>query len=78
MRYFKYQYPDEKMFPVEVVMSEQEILHEYFPFWIDLIIRRFPDRHLELTFHELQKMAIDDWIVSHWAWEVNEDGSEKG
>lgn len=63
MRFFKYQYPGPDDQVVSVVISEDEIIKEYYPHWSSLMLKagRRPDF----------KSCIEDWITEHWAWEIS-------
>jgi hypothetical protein len=49
------------------VMSEDEILHQYWPYWYERMCKRYGKEHVDKNygFHE----CLDDWIVVNMAWE---------
>ena len=49
------------------VMSEDEILHEYWPHWYGMMCKKYGKEHVDknYSFHDW----LDDWIVVNWAWE---------
>jgi hypothetical protein len=48
-------------------MSEDEILHHYWPHWYQKMCAKFGKEHVDENygFHD----CLDDWIVVNWAWE---------
>ena len=75
MRYFCYnKYDPDSLLADETggyvkVMSEDEILHEYWPHWYQKMCSKFGKDHVDknYSFHD----CLDDWIVVNWAWESN-------
>lgn len=67
MKYYTWCYPDEKFGDVIVAMSEDDIIDEYWEYWSESMI--------ELGRHQFVsvKNCIDDWVVAHWAEEVDYD-----
>lgn len=68
MKIYKYNQPDSipPSFNIEVVMNEQEILNEYYSYWSTRMLK--VGRSPFIT----EQNCIQDWIVVHWAWEINE------
>jgi hypothetical protein len=50
----------------EIIMTEQEIIDEYFPTWKKLM-KKVHKEHLIS-----EDLCIDDWVVVHWASEVKD------
>lgn len=67
MRYFTYVEPGPNEEPVYTTLSEMEILRDYYPWW--------SERMREIGREHLISPAdcIDDWVVTHWAWESPND-----
>jgi hypothetical protein len=73
MRYFCYnEYDPESPLADEEggyvkVMSEDEILHEYWSHWYQQMCKKYGKEYVDETysFHD----CLDDWIVVNWAWE---------
>jgi hypothetical protein len=53
-----------------VTMSEDEIRAEYYPYWLTRMHAKYGEAVVQerYSFED----CLDDWIVSHWAWEVKE------
>lgn len=63
MKYYSYVEPDDsqEMSPVFVVMSEKEILAEYYDYWCSKM--REVGKEDEIS----EQRCIEDWCVIHWA-----------
>lgn len=66
MRYFKYYEPDENDNDVQIIMSEDEIISSYYPFWKEQAIRKHGE-NIDLSFDR----CLEEWICVHWAKEIN-------
>ena len=51
------------------VMSEDEILHQYWPYWYEQMCKKFGKEHVDQNYNSQD--CLDDWIVVNWAWESN-------
>lgn len=49
------------------VLSENDILHEYWPHWYQQMCKRFGKEHVDKNYSFQD--CLDDWIVVNWAWE---------
>lgn len=68
MNYYSYnEYSEED--PVVITKSEKEIIDEYYDFWYDRMCKKFGKEHVDANYTKYD--CIDDWVVIHWAWEVN-------
>ena len=56
--------PDDSV--VEVVLTEDEIISEYWEFWSRKMIEKYGQGHELIT----ASNCVDDWCVTHWAMEV--------
>lgn len=76
MRYYSYnEYDPESPLADEtggyvVTKSEDEIIKEYWPHWYEQMCKRYERSYVDETFSALD--CLDDWIVLHWAWLVEE------
>lgn len=68
MKKYKYVEPDENDQVKEVVLTEDEIIKEYWEFWSRKMTEKFGPDHEDIT----TENCIFDWLVSHWAVEVKE------
>ena len=50
-----------------VVMSEQEIIDEYYDYWYDAMCSKFGKEAVDKNY--CKDDCIDDWVVVNWAWE---------
>lgn len=63
MRHFIYVEPGVNDEPVEVTMSEKEILDSYWLYWCSQMELKYGKNHPLTT----QENCIEDWVVVHWA-----------
>ena len=68
MKRYKYVEPDENDQVKEVVLTEEDILNEYWEFWSRKMAEKFGNDHEDIT----EKNCISDWLTVHWAVEVKE------
>ena len=62
VKYYSYVEPvDDEMNPVFIVMSEKEILDEYYDYWCERM--RSVGKESEIS----KESCIYDWCVVHWA-----------
>lgn len=73
MRYFCYSEFDESE-AREVILSEKEILEEYWDYWYDRMCQKFGKPFVDANYGK--EDCLKDWMVVSWAWEVDEP-SEK-
>lgn len=67
MKYYSFNEPDDNDGNVVVTLSEDDIFNEYYPYWYERMCKKFGKDHVDKTF--FFRDCIDDWIVTHWAWE---------
>jgi hypothetical protein len=54
-----------------VVMSEQEIINEYYDYWYDAMCSKFGEELVDRDY--CVDDCIDDWCIVNYAWEnINE------
>lgn len=63
-RRWSYIYPGENDEAVEEILTEDEILREYYPYWSAQMTRVGKSDMLTA------QNCIDDWVMIHWAKEV--------
>lgn len=68
MKRYKYVEPDENDQVKEVILTEDDILKEYWEFWSRKMSEKYGSDHEQIT----EKNCIEDWLVTHWATEVKE------
>jgi hypothetical protein len=62
MKYYSYVEPlDDEMNPATIVMSEKEILAEYYDYWCTRM--REVGKEDEIS----EQKCIEDWCIVHWA-----------
>jgi hypothetical protein len=64
VRKWKIVYPDEVRGHVEEVLTDEEILDTYYTWWSGEMLRVHKAPMIT------EEMCIQDWVVVHWAWEV--------
>jgi hypothetical protein len=69
MRYFCFNEFDDQGGHV-VTMSEEQIRKEYWPYWYKKMCEKYGQERVDndYTFEDF----LGDWIIVHWAWEVQE------
>lgn len=48
-----------------ITITDQQILYDFWDYWQSKMVQKFGDCDPRIT-HE---NCIEDWIVTHWAWE---------
>lgn len=69
MKYYRVQSFSEETGAIEEVLSEQDILDQYWPYWVTQMAKKFGPCHPSIT----HQNCIDDFVVVHWAWETKLD-----
>ena len=72
MRYFAYveQLANEEH--MTVALSEEYVIQEYWPFWYEQMLKKFPPGHKFIT----KENCLEDWIAAYWAWEIDDPTSD--
>ena len=65
MRKYKYVEPGENDEPVEFIVTEEDIIRDYFPFWLEQMKKVNKDPGI-IT-HAVLDSCIEDFCVVHWA-----------
>ena len=68
MRKFKYTELTDEEQVVEVILTEEDILKNYWEFWSRKMTEKYGPDHEWIT----TENCIEDWLTSHWAFEVKE------
>lgn len=71
MRYWSYNEPvgDEV-----VTKSEEEILQEYYPYWLGQMVKKLGLGAVIRNY--TTQDCIDDWVVVNWAWESGNEQNQ--
>lgn len=69
MRYFSFHEYDGTSGWIETV-SEDEIEKEYYPYWYNMMIKKYGKTIVDKTFSF--EDCLEDWKITYWAWEVHE------
>lgn len=69
MRKFKYIRLTEEEQTEEIVLTEEDILREYWEFWSRKMSEKYGQDHEFIT----DKNCIEDWVSSHWATEFRDE-----
>ena len=67
MKYYSYVEPDENMRPVEIILSEQDIIDQYWEYW-STAMKKVNKEDL-IT----RKNCIEDFCIVNWANEINDN-----
>lgn len=65
MKTYKIVYPDENDNTVTEILTEEEILNEYWDYWYYRMCQKFGEEHVKKNY--TKQDCIDDWMVVHWA-----------
>lgn len=68
MKYWCTAYPDENGKDVVEVLSEDEIIAQFWDHWYGRMCAKFGKEHVDANYS--RRDCIDDWVVVHWAWEA--------
>lgn len=76
IRYFAYNELGEDN---PVIVTEDQIRQSYWPYWKGQMLHaikenspnRRPITEADITFEN----CLDEWVVLHWAWDVDQDGN---
>jgi hypothetical protein len=63
-RVYYYNEPDGEFSNVVIRMTYQDVLNEYWDFWLDKMIQKYGEGHKLIT----EENCVQDWCVTHWAW----------
>lgn len=70
MRYFQYIEPGETNDVEYIIVTEEEILNNYHPWWYSQMCKKFGKQHVDETYST--EDCIEDWMVVHWAKEITD------
>ncbi len=68
MRRWKIAYPDEYDNPVIEILTDDDIIAQYWNHWYDRMCKKFGKEVVDSNY--TKEDCIYDWTVVHWAWEV--------
>jgi hypothetical protein len=66
MKKYKFIEPGENDEVIETILTEDQIIEEYWEFWSRKMTEKYGSDHEFIT----TENCIEDWCVSHWAVEV--------
>ena len=74
MKYYTWVEPDfdddeNYLGPITMIWSEQDILESYWPWWKNAMVAKYGEGHELIT----EQACIEDFVVCHWAVEVNDE-----
>ncbi len=69
MRYYSTSTLDELGNDMIETLSEDDIRKQYYHYWYGKMCEKFGKDHVDATY--CFEDCLVDWIVVHWAWEVN-------
>ena len=64
MKIYYYNEPDGEASNVVVRMTREDILVEYWDYWLEKMTQKYGEGHELIT----EENCIEDWVVTHWAW----------
>lgn len=67
MRYWSYNEQLNEIDSQVVTLSEEDILNYYWGWWYDKMCKKFGKEVVDRDYSKQD--CIDDWVISHWAWE---------
>jgi len=63
MRHFTYSYPAEDGSEVQVTLSEEEILQEFWEYWEGQMLKKYDKTNPIIC----EANCIEDWVTVNWA-----------
>lgn len=63
MKYYAHYVQDEEEL---VVLSEEQILQNYWPYWEEQMAKKYGKMSDLIS----EASCIEDWVIVNWAWEV--------
>ena len=64
MKLYEIAYPDEENNDIVEILTEEEILSQYYPYWVERMTA-VGKQHLIS-----KELCIEDWCTIHWALEI--------
>lgn len=64
MRRFHYTEPDDNFLPVHIIVTEDYIIKNYFPYWSNAMTDKGKSKDIN------NRNCIDDYCIIHWAEEI--------
>lgn len=64
MKIYYYNEPDGHDNNVVVRMTSEDILNEYWNFWLEKMTQKYGAGHKLIT----EQNCIEDWVATHYAW----------
>lgn len=68
MRYFEYSEPDNEGNPEIKILSEEEILKNYWPYWHTQMCKKFGKEEVDKNYSFSD--CLEDWVMVNWATEI--------
>lgn len=68
MKRYRYGIIDENDQFKEIILSEDDILRDYWEFWSRKMAEKYGQDHEDIT----PENCVDDWVTTRWAIEVKE------
>jgi len=53
------------------VMSEEEIIDQYWSYWYEAMCSKFGKEIVDRDY--CKNDCIDDWVIVNWAWEIKDE-----
>jgi len=67
VKYWTYIEPKDDWSPLYLTYSEDEIIEQYYPYWYSKMCKKFGKEVVDRDYSKQD--CIQDWVVTHWAWE---------
>ncbi len=64
MKLYEIAYPDENNNDIVEILTEDEIIEQYYTYWSTKMIQNCPGEPIT------RERCIEDWCIVHWATEV--------
>lgn len=65
MKIYEIAYPDDLGNAITEVLTEDEIIAQYYPYWSTKMIENHPNEPIT------RERCIQDWVTVHWATEIS-------
>jgi hypothetical protein len=70
MKYWQIWYQNKAGKDITRIMSDDEVIAEYWDYWYSKMISKFGKDHVDNNYSKLE--CIEDWAVTNWAVEIME------
>ena len=70
MDYYTYVEQGEDDEPKYITVSDRDIINDYYPYWYEQMCKKYGKEKVDKEYSKID--CIDDFVILHWAWKVEE------